>query len=231
MIHSIWGIILTSNKEEMLVGGDAEIGFLSAGNQPVIAYSLQAFEQCPEIDHIAIVAKRDRAEGLRGLCKMFGISKAKKVIAGTTQKMTSVQAGLDAVREDATMVVIHDVSRPCIDVETISETVKAAKRYGCASAATRLDGIVKETGKGQKATKSYDGSTLWAVQSPQAYRVELLEKGLAAAKKKSSTQIKDPSATMDLINQEMHLVSSPVTNYRISGPDELTLVSQLLGLD
>lgn len=229
MIHSVWGVILASSKEEMLNGGDAEIGFLNAGAHPVVTYSLQAFEQSPEIDHIAIVAKRGRAEGLSGLCKMFGISKAQKVITGTTQRMTSIQAAIDALKDDATILTLHDVSRPCIDTETISETVKAAKRYGCSAAAKRLDGVVKETGKGQKSSKSYDGSTLWSVQSPEAYRLEILEKGLAAAKKKTS--VKEPSHMMDLIKQEVHLVPSPSTNHRISGAADLTLVTQLLGLD
>jgi 2-C-methyl-D-erythritol 4-phosphate cytidylyltransferase len=228
MVHDVWGVILASSKDVQLTSG-AEIGFLNAGTNPVITYSLQAFEASPEIDHIALVVKRDRADGIRGLVQMFGISKAEKVIVGTAQRMTSIQSAVDALKEDATILVLHDVSRPCVTTELITDTVKAAKRYGCSVAATRLDGVVKETAKGQKSNRSYDGSTLWQVQTPQAYRIEVLEKGLAAAKKMSG--LNDPSGAMDEIKQEVHLVPSPVTNYRITGPDELTLVSQLLNLD
>lgn len=228
MIHDVWGVILASSKDVQLPSG-AEIGFLNAGTNPVITYSLQAFEASPEIDNIAIVVKRDRADGIRGLVQMFGISKAHRVIVGTAQRMTSIQAALDQLKEDATILVLHDVSRPCVTPELITDTVKAAKRYGCSVAATRLDGVVQETAKGQKSNQSYDGSTLWQVQTPQAYRIEVLQKGMEAVKKKNG--ITDPSGVMNQIKQEVHLVPSPVTNYRISGPDELTLVSQLLNLD
>lgn len=227
MVHSVWGVILASSKEEQLEGG-ADIGFLNAGKNPVIAYSLMAFEKAPEIDNIAVVMKRDRSDSLRGLIHMFGISKAKRIIIGTSQRLSSVQAAIDGLKDDATILVLHDVSRPCITSDLVSETVKAAKRYGCGVAANRLEGVVKETVKGQKSNKSYDGNNLWSVQSPQAYRLEVLEKAMEAGREKG---VKMPSEMMDLINQEVHLVPSPSTNYRIRGNEELTLVSQLLSLD
>ena len=228
MVHDVWGIILASSKDVQLASG-TEIGFLNAGTNPVLTYSLQAFEASPEIDHIALVVKRDRADSIRGLVKMFGISKAQKVVVGTTQRLSSINAAVEAVKDDATIVVLHDVSRPCVETELITDTVKAAKRYGCSVAANRLDGVVKETAKGQKSNNSYDGSTLWRVQTPQAYRIEVLQAGIEAAAKKKGGPT-DPSEMMDLIKQEVHLVPSPVTNYKITGPDELTLVSQLLNL-
>ena len=228
MVHDVWGVVLASSKDVQLSSG-AEIGFLNAGTCPIITYALQAFEASPEIDHIALVVKRDRADGIPSMVQMFGISKAQKVIVGTAQRMTSIQAALDALKEDATILVLHDVSRPCVTPDLITDTVKAAKRYGCSVAATRLDGVVKETAKGQKSTRSHDGSALWQVQTPQAYRIEVLEKALEAARKISGCH--DPSGAMDEIKQEVHLVPSPVTNYRITGPDELTLVTQLLNLD
>ncbi len=228
MIHSAWGIILASHKEEQLAGG-ADIGFLNVGQSPVIAYSMMAFEQSAEIDGVVVVTHKERIDTLRGLVQLFGCTKVKKVVLGTTKLASSLTAALNAIRDDATIAVVHEVSRPCIKHTLVTETAKAAKRYGVGLAASRLNGSVKLVAKGRKSDQTLAGQTLWEVKSPRAYKIEILDKALEAAAKKK-VDLPDESAALDLIGQEVHLIDAPVHNIRILNADYIPLANSLLKL-
>lgn len=229
MVHSAWGILLASDKTQQLSNG-TDVGFLSVGTDPVITYSLMAFERCPDIDGLIVVASKDRMESLRGLAQIFGCSKLRKIVPGTTQRPTSLLAGLDALEDTgATLATIHDVCRPCVKSEIFSQTIKSAKRYGSGVAAVQLAGSVAVAEKGLAAGKSLDGKTLWSVLTPQTYRLEYLRKGLAAAAKKKIS-LNDECEAMALAKQELRLVPSDPHNIRIDTPEDLSLASSLVRL-
>ncbi len=97
--------------------------FLSLGAQPVLAYSLRAFQECPDIDEIVLVVRRGQQVAAKGMARMFGISKLTNIITGRAKRQGSVEAGLQAINPDAGIVVIHDAARPCVTSALISETI------------------------------------------------------------------------------------------------------------
>ena len=84
-----------------------------------------------------------------------------------------------------------------------------------------------EVEKGQKTSKSHDRSRLWATQTPQTFKRELLEKGLEAAGKKKII-LDDDSQALHLLKQEVHLVPSTTTNMKVRTADDMVVVSALL---
>ncbi|MEI6514423.1 MAG: 2-C-methyl-D-erythritol 4-phosphate cytidylyltransferase [bacterium] len=66
----IVGIIVAAGKSERM-GADIDKVFLSLGTKPVLAYSLLAFEQCPLIDGVILVVRKDRLDSARGLVQML----------------------------------------------------------------------------------------------------------------------------------------------------------------
>ncbi len=67
------GIIVAAGKSERM-GPKVDKAFLSLGTKPVLAYSLIAFEKCPDIDGIVLVVRKDRIEAAHGVAHMFGCS-------------------------------------------------------------------------------------------------------------------------------------------------------------
>lgn len=132
MVHVSWAILIACGKGEQVAGG-ADLGFLSIGDSPMMAYSLTAFERCPDIDGVVIVANKEKLDVVVNTVRLFGCSKVRRVVAGTTQRQSSLANGLKALDPAVTIVSVHDVSRPCVPFELIGETVKAAKRYGSGS--------------------------------------------------------------------------------------------------
>jgi 2-C-methyl-D-erythritol 4-phosphate cytidylyltransferase len=174
-----------------------------------------------------VVARKERMESVRGLVGMFGFAKVRKIVAGTMQRPTSVANGLRSLDPDVSIVSIHDASRPCVTPDLVSETVRAAKRYGAGVAAARITDVVKETSTGQKVGRTLDASKLWLAQTPQAFRLDLLSKALDRAGKRK-TPVADEAAAVELTKQPVHLIAAPASNIRINGPEDLALASALL---
>ena len=217
MTHVTWGIIIASGKDQQLTS-ETGLAFLSLGDRPLISYCLQAYEDCPEIDGIVVVAQKDRLESVAGMAQMFGFSKLRKIAAGGTTRRTSLQNGLKVLDDDVTIVSVHDASRPCVSTVLVEETVKAAKRYGTGIAAAKMSEPVKEVIKGQKVASTLDHTRLWTLHSPLTFKREVLQKGLEQASAKNQT-VDDESAAVEGIAKEVHLVPSSASNIKVEAAD------------
>ena len=150
-------------------------------------------------------------------------------MAGGGLRQVSVWNGLSPLNEDVEIVAVHDGARPCVTPELISETVKAAKRWGSGVAAVRITDTVKYVEKGLTVDRTMDRSKLWAVQTPQTFKRELLMKAFEAIRKKGAT-VTDEASAVELISEPVHLVPAPVTNIKLTTPDDLVMATALLNL-
>lgn len=222
-----YGIIVAAGKSERM-GSDVDKAFLSLGGQPVLSFSLRAFEKCHDIDCIIMVVRKDRLDTTRGMLQIYGCAKAKKVVAGGASRQISVCNGLAEVGEGGNIVVVHDGARPCVTPELISETIRAAKRYGAGVAAVKIADTIKEmqTG-GLSGTRTIDRTKLWAVQTPQAFKKELLVEGYKQVSKKHLT-VTDESSAVELVHKDIRLVPSTWSNIKITTPEDLAIAATLL---
>ncbi len=223
-----YGVIVAGGKSER-VGANVDKVFLNLGTQPVLAYSVLAFEKCPDIDGVILVVRKDRIEAARGMSQMFGCYKVKRIVAGGATRQASVLNGLNQLNEDVKIVAVHDGARPCVTSAIISETVKSAKRYGSGVAAVKITDTVKHVDKGTIISKTVDRTKLWAVQTPQAFRVDLL---LAAFKevKKKKLDVTDEASAVELVCDDVRLVPAALSNIKITTADDLNLAAALLKL-
>ena len=145
-------IIVAAGKSSRM-GTGVDKAFLSLLGRPVVAWSLLAFERCPDIDRIVLVVRKDQLVASKAVVKMFGISKLQAIVAGGAKRQDSVKAGLDACDADTRRVVVHDGARPCVAAETISAAVAALK--GGATAVVvgrRMTDAVKRVERGAPTT-------------------------------------------------------------------------------
>ena len=223
-----YGVVVAAGKSERM-GAKVDKAFLSLGPKPVLAYSLEAFERCPDIHGVVLVVRKDRVDAARGMAEMFGCSKVRRVVAGGAQRQQSVVNGLAVLSEDVTIVAVHDGARPCVSPELISETIKTAKRYGSGVAAVPITDTVKLVERGLTVSKTLDRSKLWAVQTPQTFKRDLLEKAFAAVQKKK-VKVTDEASAVELVAKNVRLVAATVTNVKITTPDDLVLATSLVNV-
>lgn len=227
MSLSTWGVIVASGKSEKF-GADFDTAFLHLVTRPALAFALERYEQSPDIEGVVVVAPKDRVDSLRGMVHVFGYMKVRKIVAGTNQRQTSVIAGLDALEDESVGIVsIHDGSRPCVTAADISETIKSAKRYGSGVLAVQVADAVKVTKKGSNLAKTVDDDGIWIAQTPQAFKIDLIRKGLAVAQKKKIV-LGDDSEALSLIGEEVRIVQADGPRVRISRAADLNYAELLL---
>ena len=221
-----YGLIVAAGKSTRM-GSQVDKAFLSLENKPVLAYALEAYQNCLDIDAIILVVRKDRVDAAKGLARLYGGAKVEAVVAGGVQRQDSVQRGLDALPEEARIVSVHDGARPCVSSDLISETIKVAKRNGAAVAGVRVTDTIKLAERGSTITETVDRGKLWAVQTPQTFKVELLKRAFAAVVEQKA-KVTDESAAVELLGEPVRLVASSTRNMKITAPEDLPLAAACL---
>ena len=217
-------IILAAGKSERM-GAGTDKAFLSLVNKPVVAWSLMAFEKCPDIDRIVLVVRKDQQLAAKAVCRMFGISKLDKIVPGGNKRQDSVQSGLAACDLDTRTVVIHDGARPLVTPEMISEVAKLGARTGGATVGRRMIDTVKTAEKGTTVTKTEPREKLWQVQTPQAFQLRALRDAYKALGK---TEVTDDCQAVELNGGTVKIWESNRLNLKITTPEDLQVVAALL---
>ena len=203
-------VILVAAGKSTRMGSNTDKAFLSLGSRPVIAWSLLAFEQCTAIDQIVLVVRKDQILAAKSVAQMFGISKLREVVAGGSRRQDSVVNGMREMAPETRIVVVHDGARPCVTPELIEATIKTAKRNGCGIAASRVWDTIKYVERGLTVDRTIDRAKLWAVQTPQAFKVELLQRAYEAVEEQKAV-ITDEASAVELIGEPVRLVSGRAT--------------------
>jgi 2-C-methyl-D-erythritol 4-phosphate cytidylyltransferase len=218
-------IIVACGKEEEISSG-TETAFLNLGNGPVISHSLRTYEETPAVDGIIVIVSKDRVDSTLQIIKRFGCSKLKGIVIGGVTRLSSLRIAYSKLPESASTIIVHEASRPFVTREVIDETVKAAKRYGCAIAAHRLPDAVKVAAKGLKPDATLDRNAAWAAHTPQVFRNEVLEKILDA--KNKATKLIDDESTLVQKPAEIHMVEAGAQNMKIRNSFDLAVATALL---
>jgi len=155
------------------------------------------------------------------------MSKPFKLVNGGPERQDSVWNGLCAVPAETDIVAIQDAARPCTRLEVIAETIEAARQTGAAVAAQAVTDTIKESGGGKFIERTLDRSRLWTVQTPQAFRVEILRHALEVVRQKGLL-VTDDTAACELIGQPVQLVLSSAPNPKVTRAEDLPYVEFLL---
>ncbi|MBO6167711.1 MAG: 2-C-methyl-D-erythritol 4-phosphate cytidylyltransferase [Kiritimatiellae bacterium] len=217
-------IIVAAGKSERM-GAGTDKAFLSLVNKPVVAWSLLAFERCPEIDRIILVVRKDQILASKAVAKMFGISKLQTVVPGGNRRQESVQAGLAVCDIDTRYVVVHDGARPLITSDVISEVVKMVKRNPAVTVARRMTDTVKRIDKGVTVVETLDRDKLWAVQTPQAFQFKVLRD---AYKNNQDKSVTDDCQIVEAAGVQVKVCENRKPNLKITTVEDLQIAGVLL---
>ncbi len=148
--------------------------FLTVNEKPVIVYTLEAFQNHPEIDAIAVVCIEGWDQVLWAYAKQFNISKLQFVVPGGKNGQDSIRNGvmeLEKHYDSDDLVLIHDAIRPMVSAEIISDNIRVAREHGNAVTVIPCAEAMMQTEDGEVSVGSYPRSRLKRTQTPQAFRV------------------------------------------------------------
>lgn len=198
-------------------GGDIPKQFVRIEGVPLLIRSALAFEACPDIHEIVIVARSEDVSATYALCREYGLTKLSAITAGGKTRQESALRGVEAVSKRIGYVAIHDAARCLITPDAISEVVKAAYRYRAATAASPIYDTVKLADKYGFIQKTVDREQLMAAETPQVFERALYRAAAYTAQEKG-TAVTDDNSLFEATRQAVKLVKSRCENFKITTP-------------
>ena len=174
----ISAIIVAAGKSTRM-GGQTDKLFLPVAGRPLVAHAWQRFDGAPFIDEIVLVVRDGRQSAFAQLAAQYHFAKPFRFAPGGKERQDSVWNGLEDLSPRSEIVAIQDAARPCTSLALIEATIAAARQTGAAVAAQPVSDTIKHSDDGAFVTRHLDRSRLWAVQTPQTFRVEVIRRALA----------------------------------------------------
>jgi 2-C-methyl-D-erythritol 4-phosphate cytidylyltransferase len=219
--------ILVAAGKGVRMGTGVDKLFLEVAGRPVVAHTWQRFNNAQSISEIVLVVRDGIQTEFVKLAAKYNLQKPFHIVAGGPERQDSVWNGLEALPVTAEIVAIQDAARPCTSEALIAATVQAADETGAAVAAQPVTDTIKESADGRLIERTLDRSKLWAVQTPQAFRVEVIRRALAEVRRRHLI-FTDDTAACELVGQPVRLVSSIAPNPKVTVPGDLPFIEMLL---
>lgn len=171
-IHSTAALIVAAGRGTR-AGGPVPKQWQSVAGKPVLSWTLEKFAAHPQIDRIVLVLHPDDLETPLA-------PQPDHVVAGGADRASSVRAGLAALSDTGTTnVLIHDVARPCVSDQVISDVIAALRGADAAAPALAVTDALW-TGQDGTVTGVQDRAGLFRAQTPQGFHYEAIVAAHAA---------------------------------------------------
>ncbi len=186
-----YGLIIAGGSGKRM-GQDIPKQFLTVNEKPVIIYTLEAFQQHPQIDQIAVVCLEGWDQVLWAYARQFNISKLSYVVPGGENGQDSIRNGIMELEKHGApddIVLIHDAIRPMVSAEIISDCLRVTREKGCAITTIPCAEAMLTTENASSSTGSYPRDRLKRTQTPQGFLLgdicdlhrRALEKGITSS--------------------------------------------------
>lgn len=221
----VYQVILPAAGMGKRMGAGKNKLFIELQGIPVFIHTLRIFNsdnQCQEI--IMSVHPDDQVE-MNHLIKKYQIEKKITFVSGGTERQHSVYNGLKNIKVDG-IVLVHDAARPFIQKNLIAELVEAAENFGAAVVAVPVKDTIKKVANGM-VIETVERSSLWAIQTPQAFRIPLLYKAHQHAEKLGFLGTDDASL-VEFLGEKVAIVRGDYNNIKLTTPEDLSFANAIL---
>jgi 2-C-methyl-D-erythritol 4-phosphate cytidylyltransferase/2-C-methyl-D-erythritol 2,4-cyclodiphosphate synthase len=216
-------LLVAAGKSERM-GGDFPKQYMPIAGVPLLRHTINLFLSHPQIDGVRVVIRREHHMLYRSAIEGLVLF---PMVVGGEKRHDSVRLGLESLaHRDPQYVLVHDVARPLVSHKLISEMIEALKVHKGAVPALALTDSVKQ-GDGGVISKSVDRTSLYTVQTPQAFDYKTL---LEAHQKHRGMAYTDDAALLEAAGVPVALVPGEQENFKITTKEDVERMQNLLAL-
>ncbi len=205
--------------------------FITVHERPVIVYTLEAFQNHPEIDAIAVVCIEGWEQVLWAYAKQFNITKLKYVVPGGKNGQDSIRNGvyeLEKHYDKDDIVLIHDAIRPMVSAEIISDCINKTRKYGDAITVIPCAEAMMQTEDGMVSTGSYPRDNLKRTQTPQGFRIGKICDLHRRALEAGITNSVASCTLMIEMGEQVHFSAGSEKNIKLTTVEDIDIFKALL---
>jgi 2-C-methyl-D-erythritol 4-phosphate cytidylyltransferase len=206
---AVVGIVPAAGSGERL-GASGPKAFAMCGGRSLLDWSLEVLEAVCDRVVVAVPA---------------GFEAEDRVLGGASRSQ-SVKLALAATPE-ATIAIVHDAARPLITRELVQECIDALEGWDGVVAAAPVPDTIKEADPSGRVVRTLDRSALWAIQTPQVFRAEVLRRALDVDDAVLAAATDDASL-VEAAGGSVRVVEAAAENIKVTRPVDLALAEALL---
>jgi 2-C-methyl-D-erythritol 4-phosphate cytidylyltransferase len=218
--QKVGAVIVAAGSSERMGGIDKVFAIL--GGKPILARVIDIFEGCNLVNQIVVVVSRQNLEHCRQMVVEGKWTKVTDICPGGRRRQDSVVAGLSRL-DDCQWVLIHDGARPLVTPDLIERGLEAAQETGAAVAAVPVIDTIKVAAEDQLVKETLPRDNLWAVQTPQVFRFDLIMRAYQQAK----GDVTDDASAVEQVGGKIKLYPGSYDNIKITTPSDLLLAEVL----
>lgn len=219
----MWYAIILAGGSGSRMGAGRNKVLLEVGGERVITRAVKAFAGL--VDGAVLVSREaDRADILPAV---QGVGMPVRMADGGETRQASVWNGLCALPPDCTHVLIHDGARCLVDADTIRRCMQSAEKCGTGVAAIPAVDTVKQVDAREDVLSTPDRSALRIVQTPQAFRVDLIRQAHLAARAEGYLGTDDASL-VERMGHPVRLTLGDRRNIKLTTPEDMKMAEAFL---
>lgn len=222
------GVILAAAGQGRRMQANANKVFLPLMGRPILCWSLDLFENLPEVAEIVVAAHPDEMEYVeKEIIRTGKYKKVKAVVPGGKERQDSVRAALSAFSGNLRLVAVHDGARPLLSRAMASRVIERARESGAACPGVAAKDTLKTSG-GEWFESTLDRSKIFQVQTPQVFELAALREAYDAAYQESFYAT-DDTAVYERYRGPVSLVVGEYRNIKITTQEDMDIAAGLLG--
>ena len=215
------GAVIAAAGSSQRMGGIDKV-FALLGEKSGLARVVDVFQKCNSIDQVVVVLSQQNLKPGQQIIAEQGWSKVTDVCVGGELRQDSVLAGLSRLSH-CNWVIIHDGARPLVTEDLIDRGLEAAIETGAAIAGMPVTDTIKVAGDDWLVQGTPPRRNLWAVQTPQVFRFDVIAEAYRQAKDEAT----DDATLVERLGYRVKLYMGSYNNIKVTTPDDLALAEVL----
>ena len=218
------------------MGQDIPKQFINVYDKPVLIYTLESFQNHPQIDAIELVCLDGWHDIVWAYAKQFNITKLKWIVSGGSTGQESIRNGvynLEGKCDKDDIIIIHDGVRPLVDDVVLSDVIVKCEQYGNAVSSMPYNEQIFLKDDEISTTKFIPRETLMRVVTPQAYRFDLLDSKYHEAYEKEIGIFGSAYTNTMMVDLgvKLYFAAGSEKNIKLTTKDNLEMFKAYLKLD
>ncbi len=239
-MDKVGGVIVAAGRGERM-GAPINKAFLPLGGRPLFLHSVLTFEAAPAVDTYVVVSHPEDAAFCRALLAPYGLRKLVAVVDGGAIRQESAAAGVRSLPDVCCLVAVHDAARPLLSLELLQGAVERARDGSRSSSpgtgpatlgaalvvAVPAKETIKLVDESGQVRDTPDRRRLWAAQTPQIFRRDLLLRAYAEAERDGFVGTDDASL-VERLGAPVEVYQGEYGNIKVTTPEDWRMAQALL---
>ena len=220
-MSKVGAVIVAAGSSTRMSGVDKT--FAPILGLPLLVHTIDQFESSSLVNQIVLVVAKNSVKRAQELIQQRTYTKVTDICVGGRRRQDSVLSGLESL-SDCEWVMVHDGARPCLNEAILQRGLEAAFEYGSAVAGVPIKDTIKIVSSQQIVEQTPDRSLLWAAQTPQVFRYQML----LDAHHASDQDVTDDATMIESLGHPVKMYQGSYENIKVTTSEDLIIAESFL---